>query len=143
MIGLAMFGLALFAAALGSARAEDQPPLHERLAGNTLSAVLFVPRPAAGSGSLNRVVFQAYLRADGSALVRVWDPARDAYTAPSERKWSATGMTLCLDIPRSDIAGQGCAELHYWGPRIAGTGTGQFFMLDGDIEAGNTIVATK
>jgi hypothetical protein len=52
-----------------------------------------------GGGELARIMLQAYLGADGRALVRAWDPSRDAYTAPAERRWSLSGSTFCLDVP--------------------------------------------
>jgi len=133
--------------ALGIAPAlaqETNLPLASRLAGNTLNAVIFVPRPTTGGqGALNRLMFQAFLRQNGSALVRVWDTAHDSYTVPAERRWHAEGNVFCLDIPRSEIPGEACAEVHIWGPRIAGTGTGRFFMLDGDLQSGNALLAAQ
>jgi hypothetical protein len=132
-------GLATVAAAQ-----ESNAPLAGQLGGNTVNAVIFVPRgTTGGKGALNRLMFQAFLRQNGSALVRVWDTARDSYTAPVERKWHAEGTTFCLDIPMSEIAGEACADVHIWGPRIAGTGTGRFFMLDGDIQSGNALIAAQ
>jgi hypothetical protein len=98
-----------------------------------------------GGGSLSRIMFQAFLRPGGTALIRRWDPAHDAYTTPAERRWSLSGSTLCLDFP--DMGGEPsiCIEIHVWGPRIAGnaTGTGRFAMLDGDIEPGNSLIAAN
>src|SRR5439155_10988494 len=73
------------------AKAADGPQiLANLLVGKTLSAVTWVPRPAvaSGGGALSRFMLQAYLRQDGSALIRVWDPARNAYTRPVERNWT-------------------------------------------------------
>ena len=139
---------ALLAACLGlaatAAAQETSVPLASQLGGNTLNAVIFVPRgTTGGKGALNRLMFQAFLRQNGSALVRVWDTARDAYTAPVERRWHAEGSIFCLDIPMSEIAGEACADVHVWGPRIAGTGSGRFFMLDGDIQSGNALLAAQ
>src|SRR6266699_1273364 len=63
------------------------PALGPRLAGHTMSVVAFVPRRpgAPGGGQLSRLIVQAYLGPDGRSLVRVWDPSRNAYTAPAER----------------------------------------------------------
>lgn len=134
-------------AALGShaAAADDTPSLAERLAGNTISAVTFVPRAdaAAGGGSLLRLMFQAYLRPDGSAQLRVWDPVRNAYAAIEERRWSASGSTLCIGVPRIGLDRGLCAEVHIWGPRIAGTGATGFAILDGDIKPGNGLLAAR
>src|SRR5215469_10316181 len=71
------------------------------LAGNTLSAVAWVLRPAGapGGGGLSRFMLQAYLRPDGSALIRVWDSAHNAYTRPAERSWSLFDNRLCLTLP--------------------------------------------
>ena len=131
----------------GGARGDEAaPPLGTRLAGNTLSAVIFLPHEAPrGGGSLDRIVMQAFLRGDGSALVRRWDAAHDAYTAPGEGRWSLAGSTLCLDSRNLAAAPGICVDVHVWGERIAGNtaGPGRFAMLDGDIEPGNTIVAAR
>lgn len=121
------------------------PPLADALTGNTLSAVLFLPHKAAGGGSLDRVVFQAYLRPDGSALMRRWQPAQNAYSPVAERRWSMTGDQLCLDFPPNERVPRTCVQIYVWGPRVAGnsTATGQFAMLDGDIEPGNSIAAPR
>jgi len=121
--------------------AESPVPLAGRLAGSTLSAVAYVPwRPGLpGGGELARLMLQAYLRADGGAVVRVWDPGHNAYTAPVERRWSLEGDRLCIDLPTGPL----CAEVHVWGPRIAGTGTHPYAMLDGDLQPGNAISGSR
>jgi len=132
----------LLGASLGASAQQAAPPLAEVLTGKTLSAVLFLPHETGGGGgSLDRVMFQAYLRPDGSALVRRWQPAQNAYSPVGERRWSVTGNRLCLDFPPNERVPHLCVEIHVWGPRIAGntTGPGQFAMLDGDIEPGNSI----
>ena len=131
----------LFSASVtaGAAEAGGEPAV---LAGNTLSAVAWVARSAAnsGGGDLIRLMLQAYLRQDGSALVRIWDPTRNAYTQPAERSWTLAGSKLCLDLP---VPGPGriCAEVHSWGPRIAGIGTTPYVMLDGDLKPGNVLIS--
>jgi len=136
---------AALAAALGSGATSAKDAggparFDDILAGNTLSAVIWVPRSAAasGGGALNRFMFQAYLRQDGTASVRVWDAAHNAYTTVSERNWTGSGNRLCLDLPNPAPA-RICAEVHSWGPRIAGVGTAPYVMLDGDLRPGNAI----
>lgn len=121
--------------------AEAAAPLAARLAGNTLSAVTFLPRKAGmpGGGELARVMIQAYLRPDGGAVVRVWDPSRGSYTVPAERRWTLSGTRLCIDSPYGWI----CADVHTWGPRIAGVSSHPYAMLDGDLKPGNTIGGTR
>lgn len=109
------------------------------LAGKTLSAVTFVMRRQGVPSELHRFMFQAYLRAGGSALVRVWEPQRDAYTRPREGRWALSGSTLCLDLRAGP--GRVCADIHIWGPRIAGIGVNPYVMLDGDLSSGNEIAA--
>jgi hypothetical protein len=135
----------LLGAASGATAQEAAQPLAEALTGNTLSGVLFMPHQAAGGGSLDRVVFQAYLQPGGRALMRRWQPARNAYSPVGERPWSVSGNVLCLEFPPNERVPRVCVEVHVWGPRIAGntTGPGQFAMLDGDIESGNSIVAAR
>ena len=138
---------ALFLALATSSSWAAEPPgvTANQLVGNTLSAVAFVPRPpnmpgANGptGGELLRIMIQAYLGAGGQALVRAWDPSRDAYTVATERRWSLTGSTFCVDVP---LAGAQpiCADIHIWGPRIAGVGAKPYAMLDGDLQPGNMI----
>jgi hypothetical protein len=132
--------------ATSSTRAAEPPGVTaNQLVGNTLSVVAFVPRPpnmpgANGptGGELLRVMVQAYLGPGGRALVRAWDSSRDAYTVPAERHWSLTGSTFCVDVP---LVGPEpiCADIHIWGPRIAGVGAKPYAMLDGDLQPGNTI----
>ena len=121
--------------------AEATAPLASRLAGNTLSAVTYMPRKPGmpGGGELARVMIQAYLRPDGGALVRVWDPSRNAYTVPAERRWTLSGPRLCIDSPYGWI----CADIHVWGPRISGASSHPYAMIDGDLTPGNKITATR
>ncbi|MBV9859454.1 MAG: hypothetical protein JO038_05040 [Alphaproteobacteria bacterium] len=143
--GLVIGMLAGFAAIAAAKAADPLPPFPDLLAGNTLSAVTFVPRPpgAPGGGALSRIMLQAYLRRDGSALVRVWDPGRDAYTVPVERRWTVSNRTLCLDLTNIGSTGPApgivCVDAHIWGPRIAGMGMHPYAMLDGDLQPGNRI----
>jgi hypothetical protein len=126
---------------VGHATAAEPPAVSAgQLAGSTLSAIAFVPRTAGmpGGGELARIMLQAYLAPDGRAVVRVWDTGRAAYTAPAERRWSLSGSTFCLDVP---LAGPRpiCADIHIWGPRIAGVGAKPYAMLDGDLQPGNVL----
>ena len=132
-----------FIGAGDAALAADPPAVSVgQLAGNTLSAVAFVRREPGmpGGGELARIMLQAYLGADGRALVRAWDPGRDAYTAATERRWSLSGSTLCLEVPTAG-ARPVCADIHIWGPRIAGIGVNPYAMLDGDLRPGNALAA--
>jgi hypothetical protein len=127
-----------------SANAASGPPkLVDLLAGNTLSAVIYVQRsvPASGASALNRFMLQAYLRRDGSALVRVWEAAHNSYSRPADRKWDLSGSTLCLDVVGLG-PGKICAIVHVWGQRIAGVGTTPYVLLDGDLKPGNTVFGT-
>jgi len=140
-----LVGAALSLLAVGRATEAADPPRIsiEQLAGNTLSAVVYMPRTAGmpGGGELARIVLQAYLGVDGRALVRAWDPNRDAYTPPAERRWTLSGSTFCLDLP---VAGRPvCADIHIWGPRIAGIGITPYAMLDGDLKPGNALAAGR
>ena len=140
----------IFAAALAAlflaptAFAQDATPLSTRLPGNTVSAVLFMPYESATGEKLDRVMFQAYLRPNGSALMRRWDGTHDAYTTPVDGSWTVSGDTLCLTFPDMSDP-QVCVEAHAWGPRIAGntSGSGRFALMDGNIEPGNSLVAQR
>ena len=138
----ALLSVAWVVASTG-AGADDRSPTLTGLAGNTLSAVTWVPRSAAtpGGGALSRFMLQAYLRQDGSALIRVWYAVRNAYTKPVERYWTLSGSRLCLDLPTPG-PGRICADVHSWGPRIAGYGTDPYVMLDGDLKPGNALIGT-
>jgi hypothetical protein len=139
-----------FSIVAGSASAaEPLPVTASQLAGKTLSAVAFVGRSAGtpsadipGGGELTRIMLQAYLGPGGRAVVHAWDPGRDAYTEPVERRWSLSGSTLCVEVP---LVGTQpiCANVHMWGPRIAGIGVKPYTMLDGDLQPGNAIGASR
>jgi hypothetical protein len=135
--------VALAVAGNSTQAANGAPTLADLLTGNTLSAVAWVPHPAAasGRGALSRFMLQAYLQHNGSALMRVWDSTRNAYTRPLERNWTLSGSRLCLDLPNPGF-GWICAEIHKWGPRIAGIGSAPYVMLDGDLKPGNAILGT-
>lgn len=147
--------LALIALGAGSpAGATDlTPSLAAQLGGKTLSAVAYVPRlPAAGGGALRRIVLQAYLAPDGRSLVRQWIASHNRYSAPVPARWSLTDSRLCIDLPAADLPALDplrsdprklCADVHIWGPRIAGIGTQPYAMLDGDIRPGNTISGAR
>ena len=120
--------------------AGSAPSLAAQLGGKTLSVVAYVPRPSgAGGGSLQRIVLQAYLGADGKTLLRQWVGSRNSYSRPVQTRWSLNDDTLCIDLP----AGPLCAKIHVWGPRIAGIGTQPYAMLDGDLQPGNAITGTR
>jgi hypothetical protein len=133
-------------AMVGAATAAEVPPpvSINQLTGNTLSAVAFVPRPPGmpGGGELARVMLQAYLGPGGQALVRAWDPSRDSYSVPTGGHWSLNGSTFCVDLPIRG-AHPVCADIHIWGPRIAGIGAKPYAMLDGDLQPGNALGASR
>src|SRR5579871_2732517 len=116
----------LMLAAAGPVRAADPPAVEpQRLAGNTLSAVVYVARPAgAVGGGLRRIVLQAYLADSGGALVRQWLPERNSYSAARQTRWSLAQNRLCIELPDTAVAAvrEVCAVVHIWGPRIAGIG---------------------
>ena len=110
-----------------------------------MSAVAYVPRaPDAGSGTLERIMLQAYLASDSKTLVRHWIGSRNRYSAPVATRWSLAENTLCIDLPTIDSPSRKlCAKVHIWGPRIAGIGTQPYAMLDGDLRPGNAITGTR
>ena len=121
---------------------EPAPPLLAELAGHTLSAVAYVMSPPGGDGrapTLQRIMLQAYLAADGTTLVREWSAGRNTYTALAHTRWSLSGDRLCLDLPNRPL----CANVHVWAPRIAGTGTQPYAMLNGDLHPGNIITRMR
>lgn len=138
--GLLLFAILITAAAGASLAAEPAPvPPLARIAGHTMSAVVYVPTPPGSRrGNLARMMVQAYLGPGGRALVRAWDEARDAYTPAVERPWSLAGPTLCVGLPGGDPP-RICADIHVWGPRIAGTGITPYVQLDGDLKPGNIL----
>lgn len=144
LAALAAVLLAALGAGPAGAQQNAMPASAGLLAGRTLSAVIYVRRPPSmpGYSELARFMFQAYLSAEGGAFVRVWDTAADAYTRPQWRRWSMAGSRFCVGLP-APAPPRICADLHVWGPRIAGIGVKPYAMLDGDIEPGNTLVATR
>jgi hypothetical protein len=131
---------ALLTVAAGSASAaESVSAVPVGVAGHTLNAVAYVfAPPGSHRGNLDRLMLQAYFGPGGRALVRVWDEARGAYTPVAERPWSLQGSTLCVGLPAGGPPKM-CADVHVWGPRIAGAGAQPYVQLNGDLQPGNTI----
>ena len=123
-----------------AAEPEHMPgPRPVMLAGHTLNAVAYVfAAPGSRRGGLDRLMLQAYLAPGGRALVRVWDEGRGGYTPVAERPWSFEGSTLCVGLPGS-APPKMCADVHVWGPRIAGFGIKPYVQLNGDLAPGDTI----
>lgn len=133
--------LALSTAVAGGAFAATNSgiPLPGGLAGHTLNAVAYVAAPPGSHGShLVRFMVQAYLGPRGRAMVRIWDQSRDAYTPVAERGWSLEGSTLCVGLTGNAPA-RLCADVHVWGPRIAGAGINPYVQINGDLQPGNTV----
>jgi hypothetical protein len=132
--------LALSIAAVSGASAAElpaSPPVV--IAGHTLNAVVYVMPPPGSRGShIDRLMLQAYLGPGGRALVRVWDGARDAYTPAAERNWNLKGSLLCIGLT-GNAPPSICADVHVWGPRIAGAAARPYVQLNGDLQPGNTI----
>ena len=130
----------------GGARAANTENLDaaKDFADKTLSGVAFLPQAVpqadtAGTPSLRTVMFQAYLRPDGSALVRSWDPVANRYTATDTRPWRGEGDTLCLTVPGFALPDALCVSLHVWGPEFAGTGVNHNGMIKGDVRPGSAL----
>lgn len=150
-----LFALTVSMSAFASGSAQVAPPPIRvpqeptqldpgQLAGNTLSAVAFVPRQPGQpwAGQLERMMLQAYLAPDGSTLVRRWLADRNSYSVPERTNWSLTADNkLCIGVPAQSGNGNHplCAKVHVWWPRIAGVGTQPYAMLDGDLQRGNLI----
>ena len=130
-------GVAVLWALAGADPVRAEDALARQLVGETLSAVVYASAsPGAVSGkSLRRVVLQAYLEPDGRALSREWDSSRDRYSVPAPARWTLAADRLCIDLRTGAL----CANVHVWGPRIAGIGVQPYTMLDGDLRPGNTI----
>lgn len=108
------------------------------LADKTLSGVAFLPQVDKTS-SLKTVMFQAYLRRDGSALVRAWDPAANRYSPTDTRPWRGDRDTLCLTVPAFALPEPLCVSLHSWGVAFAGTGINYQAMVKGDVRQGSAL----
>jgi hypothetical protein len=152
-----MFAVAALCCTLTIAAAEEGAP-HSGYAprpvidarafftGNTLSAVAFIPREedeqeadSPTSGALLRVMFQAYLRPDGGALVRAWDPRVGRYTPVASERWQLEGSALCLRVPFFNEPGPMCFDVHLWGRNFAGHGINANGMIKGDVKPGNVL----
>ena len=136
--------LLLGAAAPTAAANVDALDAAKDFADKTLSGIAYIPQPTPqpgtdGTPSLKTVMFQAYLRADGSALVRAWDPAANRYTPTDTRPWRGEGTTLCLTVPAFSLPDALCVSLHAWGPVFAGTGVNHNAMIKGDVQAGSAL----
>jgi hypothetical protein len=113
--------------------------------GNTVAAVAYLPvahpQPgpdATGASSLLTVMFRAFLRPDGTALVHSWDPRTASYTPTATQFWSLDGNTLCLSVPAFQRTDPLCLEVHIWGRNFAGYGVnGSHGMVKGDVKPGH------
>ncbi len=128
-------------AAAGSGPNAMAPDAAKDFIDKTLSGVAFIPlaTPQAnigGNSGLKTVMFQAYLRPDGTALVHAWDPATNRYTPTDTRPWRADGGTLCLTVPAFALPDALCIALHTWGPAFGGSGVNFNAMVKGDVRQG-------
>ena len=130
---LAAFGIVLASAGAlppPQDRVEPHPALsRDAFAGHTLSAVTF--GRGQGGASVEAVMWQAYLRADGQAVIRRWDTARNAYSPPQRSTWELKGERFCLGLSPTGAAGQECADLHGWGTTLAGIAADGRAMVKG------------
>ncbi len=130
--------------AVGTGPNIDHLDAAKDFADKTLSGVAFIPQatPQAtvtGNSGLKTVMFQAYLRPDGSALVRAWDGATNRYTPTDTRPWRGEGSTLCLAVPAFGLPEPLCIALHTWGPAFGGSGVNFQAMVKGDVRQGSAL----
>jgi hypothetical protein len=130
--------------AVGTGPNIDHLDAAKDFADKTLSGVAFIPQTTpqvgiAGTPGLKTVMFQAYLRPDGSALVRAWDPATNRYTPTDTRPWRGEGSTLCLAVPAFALPEPLCIALHSWGPAFGGSGVNYSAMVKGDVRQGSAL----
>jgi hypothetical protein len=98
--------------------------------GKTVSAVAFLP--TIGPSSVRRVMFQAFLDANGMARVHWWDERANRYSPVEQQRWSIDGSTFCIRL--SAVASDPlCFSVHMWGPNFQGYNSAVGGMIKGDV----------
>jgi hypothetical protein len=98
--------------------------------GKTVSAVAFLP--TRGPSSVRRVVFQAFLDANGMARVHWWDERANRYSPVEQQRWSIDGSTFCIRLSAVS-ADPLCFSVHMWGPNFQGYNSAVGGMIKGDV----------
>lgn len=111
------------------------------LKGSTISVLAyrsFTPaKPAqAGMASAGRVIFQAWLREDGVARVRVLDEDRNAWRAVANESWSVQGDVLCLSAGSFGM-GRLCLDTLIYGQVFSAASPKADVLVKGNWRKGN------
>ncbi|WP_119417817.1 hypothetical protein [Desertibaculum subflavum] len=111
------------------------------LKGSTISVLAyrsFAPAKPAQGGleSSDRIVFQAWLREDGIARVRVLDEARNAWRAVANETWSVQGDLLCLSAGSFGM-GRLCLDTLIYGQVFSAASPKADILVKGNWRKGN------
>ena len=111
------------------------------LKGSTISVLAyrsFAPaKPADGGyGSSDRVVFQAWLREDGVARVRVLDEGRNVWRAVANESWSVQGDVFCLSAGSFGM-GRLCLDTLIYGQVFSAASPKADVLVKGNWRKGN------
>lgn len=111
------------------------------LKGSTISVLAYrshaPARPAPGGAeSSDRVIFQAWLREDGIARVRVLDEARNAWRPVANETWSVQGDLFCLSAGSFGM-GRLCLDTLIYGQVFSAVSPKADVLVKGNWRRGN------
>lgn len=111
------------------------------LKGSTISALAYrsfaLPKAVQGGAeSSARVIFQAWLREDGTARVRVLDEGRNAWRPVANETWSVQGDTFCLSAGSLGMA-RLCLDTLIYGQVFSAASPKADVMVKGNWRKGN------
>lgn len=111
--------------------------------GSTISAQVYrsFPKPtvkAGGASSADKMIFQAWLRDDGGARVRLWDADTGAWRATADERWTVEGDLFCLSAGSLGIgAPRLCLDTLIWGQVFSASGPKGEYLVKGNWKKGN------
>lgn len=107
-------------------------------AGSTISALVYrsFPKPtvrAGGASSADKMIFEAWLKDDGAARVRLWDADTGAWRATASETWTVQGDLFCLSAASLGIGmPRLCLDTLIWGQVFSASGPKGEFIAKGN-----------
>ncbi len=111
--------------------------------GSTISVLAYrsfsKPTPKAGGASTaDKLLFEAWLRDDGVARVRLWDGDSGGWRATANERWTVEGDLFCLSADSLSIgAARLCLDTLIWGQVFSASGPKGEFLVKGNWKKGN------
>jgi len=149
LVALALLALGAPAQAAGGGGHDDElkPDPHvdvkSTFTGSTISVLAYrsFSKPAAqagGASSAGKLLFEAWLRDDGVARVRLWDGDSGVWRATANERWTVEGDLFCLSAGSLSIgAPRLCLDTLIWGQVFSASGPKGEFLVKGNWKKGN------